>query len=204
MNLLNIESLPSELQSVVTVRKLVSEQKLFWQGSPASSLFVVQSGRFKVIRFSHPNHSILLNLAKPGDCIGETALFSEVYSCTAISEITSEVIVYPKDLLLSSFTCYPALFKSLTEMLVKTNHYLKFRLELQNIRSAHQRLLKYLHYLAQSSNSKVVTFDRPLKEIATELGLTPETLSRALSRLEAEELIIRSKNSITLKNSSVA
>ena len=204
MNLLNIDSLPSDLKKAVKVKKFVGEQKLFWQGNSASFFFVVQTGRFKVIRFSNPNHRILLNFAKAGDCLGETALFSEVYSCTAISETTSEVIIYPKTLLLSSLYYYPALFESLTEMLVKTNRHLKLRLELQNIRSAHQRLLKYLHYLADSNNSKVITFDQPLKQVAAELGFTPETLSRALLRLETEGLITRSKNTITLHNFFVA
>ncbi|MDJ0712825.1 MAG: MarR family transcriptional regulator [Prochloraceae cyanobacterium] len=34
-------------------------------------------------------------------------------------------------------------------------------------------------------------FDRPLKEIATELGFTPQTLSKALKKLEQEGRITR-------------
>lgn len=200
MNLLNIDSLPLDLKNLVTVRRLVREQKLFWQGHTASSFCVVQSGRLKVVRFTHPNQTVLLNLARPGDCLGEAALFSEVYSCTAISETTSEVIIYPKQFLLSSLGNYPALTQNLMEMLVRNNHYLKFRLELQDIRSAPQRLLKYLQEQAQSENCKAIRFDRPLKEVAAELGFTPETLSRALSRLETEGVIARSKNVISLQS----
>ncbi len=58
--------------------------------------------------------------------------------------------------------------------------------------------------MATADNDRVINLDRPYKEIALELGFTPETLSRALLRLEQEGKIDRQQNKIILHNSSVA
>jgi CRP/FNR family transcriptional regulator, dissimilatory nitrate respiration regulator len=87
-------------------------------------------------------------------------------------------------------------------LLVQKIHDLKVRLELRDLRKARDRLLQYLRYTAREQT--IVTFDRPLKDIAIDLGLTPETLSRALTRLEREGEIERTQLQITLQNSTAA
>ncbi len=89
-------------------------------------------------------------------------------------------------------------------LLIRKNETLMVQLELRDIRAAHTRVLQYLRYMAEPREHKVVQFDRPLKEIANELGLTPATLSRALARLEQEGLISRQQKSVTLHDSSAA
>jgi CRP/FNR family transcriptional regulator, dissimilatory nitrate respiration regulator len=62
------------------------------------------------------------------------------------------------------------------------------------------RWVQYLQSKAAASNDRtVVNLDQPLKEVATELNLTPRTISRALTRLESEDRIIRQANSIILQ-----
>lgn len=58
--------------------------------------------------------------------------------------------------------------------------------------------------MAQLGKQTTTTFDRPLKDIAVDLGLTPETLSRALTRLEREGIITRTRLQIKLQNLSAA
>lgn len=201
MDISSFDSLPRTLQNIVTVRNLAAEQKLFWQGSLASEFFVITSGRFKIVRYLENNTVAVLGFAQPQNALGEAALFSDIYCNTAIAEIDSQVIVYPKSVLLSTLQDCPILGQKLIAILVKSNQSLQRCLELRDIRNAHQRLLTYLRYLARSSDSKIITLDRPLKEIAQELGFTPETLSRALAKLEKQGRITRSHNSIILQNS---
>jgi CRP/FNR family transcriptional regulator, dissimilatory nitrate respiration regulator len=61
-----------------------------------------------------------------------------------------------------------------------------------------------LQYLAMPEQANVVQIDRPWKEIADELGFTPDTLSRALTKLEREGSISRRQQHITLHNISAA
>ena len=56
-----------------------------------------------------------------------------------------------------------------------------------------------LHYLMRrrTPGQLTVVLDRALRAIASELALTPEALSRLLSRLQTEGIITRKKRSIT-------
>ncbi|MGQ4646373.1 cyclic nucleotide-binding domain-containing protein [Lyngbya aestuarii] len=189
---------------MTTKRNLVAGQRLFHQGDLARAIFVVETGRLKIVRYTSNSRLVSFGVARAGESIAETALLDEVYGCTAIAEVASEVIAYPKSSLLSTLQDNPELTEKFLMMLGKKIKSLKIYLELREIQVADQRLLKYLHYFTQSNNSQMVNFDRPLKEIAAELGFTPETLSRALTRLEQEGTIARCKGVITLHDSSPA
>jgi CRP/FNR family transcriptional regulator, dissimilatory nitrate respiration regulator len=204
MNLLNLDSLPIELRNAVTVQSLAPGQVLYQQGDPANTFYVVETGRLKLVRYGEAERMTTLVIARPGEELAEIALFADVYPCTAIAEVASQVIAYPKQVLLSALRHYPDLAEDFMTMLVQRIQTLQIRLELRDIRASHERVLRYLRYLAQPGEQTIITFDRPLKDIAIDLGLTPETLSRALSRLERDGRISRSQQQIILHNSSAA
>ena len=143
---------------------------------------------------------VTFEVVRQGEILAESALFLDTYPCTAIAEEESRVIIYPQQALRSALQNYPELAEELTMRLVRKIQTLKVRLEWFNSKSAHERLLQYLRFL--SGNQAVVNLDRPLKEIAGELGFTPETLSRALARLEQQGAIARNGRSITLHSAA--
>jgi CRP/FNR family transcriptional regulator, dissimilatory nitrate respiration regulator len=199
MDLLTLNTLPVELQSAIVHRDLAAGENLFVQGDRASSFFVVETGRVKLVRYTTGGKEVTLQIAGSGDGMAEIALFSGTYPCSAVAQVNSRVIVYPKQLLLSAIRNNPDLAEDFMAMLVRKIQDLKIRVELRDIRAAHERLLRYLRYQTQSNEQTVVTFNRPLKDIAADLGLTPETLSRALARLEQEGMITRTHLQITLQ-----
>ncbi|MEC4812463.1 MAG: Crp/Fnr family transcriptional regulator [Scytonema sp. PMC 1069.18] len=199
-----LDSLPKELQNAVSFRDLATQETLFQQGDATSSFFVVETGRVKLIRYTSDDKAVTFQVARPGDILAEIALFSDTYPCTAVAEVASRLIVYPKALLLPAIRQNPQLAEDFMAMLVQKIQDLKIRLELRDIRAAHERLLRYLGYLAQSEEQNTVSFDRPLKDIAADLGLTPESLSRALTRLEKEGMITRTRLQIALQNPPAA
>lgn len=233
MDLLSLNQLPTPLHNamrstfpdgVITFRELASEQTLFWQGDSASALFIVETGRLKIARHTSEGRSITLQIARSGDSLAEGALFSDFYSYGAVAEIASQVIVYPKQSLLQALREHPYLAEDFMTRLARKNSSLVMQLELRDIRAAHRRVLRYLSYLAyiesgnlevvdpekvslenlNVENADVISFDRPLKEVAIDLGLTPATLSRALTRLEREGQITRKQNLIKLRKLSAA
>ena len=202
--LLKPDCLPPALSNAAKFRNLAAGQTLFQASDAASDLFVVETGRIKVCRCTSEDKLVTLELARAHESFAEAALFLETYACTAIAEVDSRIIVYPKQLLLKILGELPELAEELMVQMVRKIQSLEISLELRDIRAAHRRVLRYLRYLAQSQNQRVVSFDRPLKDTAGELGLTPETLSRALTRLEHEGAITREQRLITLNDSSVA
>lgn len=191
------DSLPSALQLAATYQILGTGQVLFHRRDQAQSIFVVQTGRLRLVRYTSEGKLVILQVVRAGESFAESALFSEVYGCDAIVEIPAKVIVYPKPLLLTVLREQPDLAESFINRLAVKNQSLKDRLELQSIRSARDRVLQYLLHALQSGET-TVNFDRLIKDIAAELGLTPEALYRTLAKMEKEGIITRAERQITL------
>ncbi|ESA37973.1 crp fnr family transcriptional regulator [Leptolyngbya sp. Heron Island J] len=204
MDLTNLDGLPSDLRAVAVVQQAIAGQVIFQQGEAAASFFIVRNGRVKLERYTDEGRMVTLQVARPGEGVGVVALMSDTYSSAAIAEVSSQLIRYPKTALINALPIYPALAETLLIMLLQIIHSLEIRLELRDIRASQQRVLRYLRYQTQDREQSIITFDRPLKEIATDLGFTPETLSRALTRLEQAGLISRQDRQITLHPSSTA
>lgn len=201
MELLNIDSLPSRLGNATAGYSFTAGQRLFRQGDRPINFYLIESGRVKLVRYTIEGRTVVLQVIRSGESLGENALKSNVYSCTAIAEVASIAIVYPQPLLRETLSEYPDLAENLTEKLVEKIQSLEVSLELLQIKAAHQRLLQYLKYKAVSSdNETIVNLDQPLKELAAELGLASRTCARALARLEQEGIITRQAGSITLRN----
>ena len=204
MDLTAIDSLPEALRKTITIQSLVAGETLFTQGDEASNLYIVTSGRIKLVRYINGGKVSMLEIVRTSESMAEVALISENYPCTAIAENDSEVIDYPKEDLLSVLRLYPDMAQDFMAVLVKKIQSLKFSLELRDIRIAHERVLRYLRHLVNFPQETTIVLDRPLKDIASELGFTPETLSRALIRLETDGIIARQERIITLQNNSAA
>ncbi len=204
MDLTAIDSLPETLRNNLTIQNLAAGETLFAQEDEASNFYVVRSGRIKLVRFLEQGQVSTFEIVRRSESIAEIALFADIYPCTAIAEIDSEVIAYPKEQLLSVLRAYPDIALDFMAMLVKKIQSMKFRLELRDIRIAHERVLRYLRNLVNFPQETTIVLDRPLRDIASDIGFTPETLSRALIKLEAEGAIARQEKIITLQNNSPA
>ena len=204
MDLTDIHRLPKSLQDKVAISYLAAGETLFAQEDRAANFYVVTAGRIKLVRYLDSGKISTFEIVRANQSIAEVALFADIYPCTAIAEINSEVIAYPKEELLKVLREYPDLTEDFMAMLVKKIQSLKFRLELRDIRIAHERVLRYLRHLVDFPKETTVVLDRPLKDIAGDLGFTPETLSRALIRLETDGAIARQERIITLYNNSAA
>lgn len=208
MELLQLDTLPHALVQVAKPRQLQTGQCLFRQGEPVTAFYVLATGRLRILRNTLDGDRILLEILGAGETVAESALFSESYVCTAISETLSQVVVFNKIEVMALLPQHPELAECLMSMMAKKTLALKRRLELRGIRAAHRRVFYYFQYLAQPSdlqgNSAPILLDRPLKDIAADLSLTPETLSRALARLEKEGLISRAQDQIRVLQRTTA
>ncbi|MBV6624593.1 MAG: Crp/Fnr family transcriptional regulator [Rivularia sp. (in: Bacteria)] len=204
MDLTAIDSLPETLRNSITIQNLAFGETLFAQEDEALNLYVVTSGRIKLVRYINGGQVSTFEIVRAQESLAEVALFAQIYPCTAVAEIDSQVIAYPKSEFLNVLRAYPEMAQDFMSMLVRKIQSLKFRLELRDIRIAHERVLHYLRHLVNFPLETTIILDRPFKDIASELGFTPETLSRALIRLEADGAIARQERIITLQNNSVA
>lgn len=197
MILLQLNQLPAELQAIVSSKNLAAGQILFAQHELAEAIFIVESGYIGLVSYTLEGKQINHYSVRAGESFAEVALFNERYVCTAIAYALSRVWVLPKQPLLLALRQHPDLSAAFMEQLARRLHENKILLELRSIRSAKRRVLHYLQLKVQP-DGVTIHLDRSLKNIADDLGLTPEALSRALKQLQQEGEIIREKRKITL------
>ena len=197
MNFFQPDRLPASLQAVVSLRNLVAGQILFLQNDSAEAIFAVESGRIRLVHYTEDGQQLDRYSVRAGESFAEPALLNRAYDCTAIADVASRVWVLPKQPFLTALRQYPDLAEVFIAQLAQHLHETRLLLMLRSIRSAQRRVLRYLQMNVQA-DGVTVNFDRPLKDLAEDLDLTPETLSRTLKQLQTEGTISRRKRRVTL------
>jgi CRP-like cAMP-binding protein len=197
MDVFNLDQAPKALRSRLRRRVLPTGAMLFRRGDPAVAVYVIEHGRVAMIRHTPDGRRVTLLTAGSGESFAEGALFSDVYHCDAIAEVPTRVLVIPKRELRSLLARQQRLADQLMARLAHQIQDLRSRLELRNIRSARERVWQVV-VLAAGENARTVMFDRPLKVVAGEVGLTHEAFYRALSKLSQAGRIRRRGRRIDL------
>jgi len=199
MSILLLESLPENLRSLILTRDLQPGEVLFRHGDPVEAVYVVQSGRLRVVHHIGSDHSVVVLVARTGESLGELALFAETFTCEASAEVPSRVLLYPKHALREALRLHPDLAEDFMRLQARQAMQLRSRLALRAIPSARERILEFLQ-ANLPPGSRTVTLDRLLKDIADDIGLSPEAFYRTLAALQKQGDIVRHGRSIELTN----
>ncbi len=189
--------LPEKLQNQFSRRQLQAGEILFIDGDPAESIYYLESGLIRLVHYTESGQAVNHYAIMPGGFVAEVLVVVDHYLCTAVVEESSQVLVIPKQSFINALRQDANLLFSFLGEVAYRLHMTKMMMELRGIRLAHERVLNYLRIIAQPGTGTIL-LDRPYKEIARDLDLTPETLSRALSQLQEEGRISRGEVQITL------
>jgi CRP-like cAMP-binding protein len=96
MSSFKLDQLPTNLQTVITYQDLATEEVLFYQNDPSTAIFAVESGRIKLVHYTEAGKTVNHYSISVGEYFAEVALFNDVYVCTAIAELPSRIISFPK------------------------------------------------------------------------------------------------------------
>lgn len=169
---------------------------LFDAGETVTGLFQIQQGKVKMVRYLADGTEPVIHYFNSGDIVAESSLFSENYHCRAKIVVDTSIIRFPKSVVLTEFAASHEFSMQYIQMLSRKIRDLRTLSEIKSIRCAQQRLLRYLISEADSNNefNSLMSF----KDLAALIGLTHETLYRALKSLEKSGKILRDKNRIQI------
>lgn len=189
---------PGILDFAPTIR-LRNGAYLFHQSDPVHAIYYVKSGQVS-LRRPLPDGSFVVNqVAAPGEILAEAALFTEAHHCDAVATMQSQVMVLAKTAMLNLLGQDSSVALAWMRHLSSQMRGLRQRLEIRDIRPARSRVRAWL----ASHDGPEITLDRPLKDLARELGLTHEAFYRTLAALERDGLVQRRKGSITRTSKGV-
>ncbi len=173
------------------------EQIITPDGAP--KLVVVARGNMKVYQLSAAGREQLLRVVGPSGYEGEGLLlgarnenlFAEALQQTEVCLLTQEDF---QKILLQ----YPQLSLKLLEINAQKMMEAEQQTRFLMMEKVEERLMTYLLDLYKTTESAQVEIPMKMKELASFLGTTPETVSRKLKWLEKEGLIKRNRNKIKL------
>ena len=179
-------------------------QVLFEQQRPAKELFMLESGQIKLARMSPDGHEKVIDLIDPGNTFAEAIMFSgmHVYPVTATALCNSELLcfdtsTYANILSMSTEACF-----GIMAQMSRRLHWYIAELDRLTLHNATFRVVAYLIDQVPSTDlgTSEVKLNTAKHVIASRLSITPETLSRTLSKLCRDGMINLSEHSVMLKD----
>lgn len=168
---------------------------LFREGEPAHGFFVVHSGAVNVHRVTEDGREQVIRVFYPGESLGEVVLVGDKsYPASAKTIKESQIILIPTNFFRAEIQRNPDLSLRILASMSLHLRYLIETVEGLKLRQAESRLVQWLirqledHGTVEDPKPDL-TLPLPKHLLASQLGITSETLSRVFARLRQLELI---------------
>lgn len=168
-------------------------QQLFAQDEDAQAVYNITSGSVRLYRLLPDGRRQVVGFAIPGDFLGLSLAERTVYGAEALTSVT--VCRFDRAHFAAFVDEHPELLRRLYDL---ANHELSLAQEqmvLIGRRTAEERVICFLVGLRKrwahiNNNSVTVPLPMTRQDIADFLGLTIETVSRAISKLARERALL--------------
>lgn len=178
--------LPEPFQSLpvaaIASAEVAEGAALFRRDDLAQAIFLVQSGGFKLLRYTRQGDEIVIHRAGPGESFAEAALFSPRYHCDAIATVDAGVIRVDKPAVLGLMRTDPEFALAMSARFAGQIQNYRRRLEILAIRNAEARV-----FAAMADG--LMTGD--IRTFAAQIGLTQEVVYRALASLARKGRLVK-------------
>lgn len=170
-------------------RRLRRGERLFRQGHGLHALYVVTRGLLKTVIVDREGREQITGFHFPYELVGLDALHIREHVCMAVAVKASGVRVLPLHRLEDAMQRVPALREAIGRLIGKVLVEHEQLLMVVNQRSAVERVAILLFSLAcrlgrDDQASTTISLGMSRAEIANYLGLAPETVSRAIRKLQ--------------------
>ncbi|OUS20483.1 cyclic nucleotide-binding protein [Rhodobacterales bacterium 59_46_T64] len=188
---------PPTLADALLERAQVSRHKrgetIFLQDDPAEAIYIVADGWVKLYRIAANGAEAVVGAFTRGHSFGEAvALRSDVYPVSAEAVTDCELIRIDAATFLQHLQSNPEIAVSMLTATYAHLHSLVAQVEQLKSRTGPQRVAEFLLDLANCETGPcevTLPYDKVL--IAGRLGMKPESLSRAFSKLKDQGVTIR-------------
>jgi CRP-like cAMP-binding protein len=187
----------SRLAACAEMHEAAAGSTLFRQGDPCPGMFIVGSGLVRVYKLAPSGKEQVLHLAGPGATFAEAAVIGG-FACPAFAQTVeaSQVALIPTADFMAFLKSDHQACIDLLAGLAGWLHHVVDLLEDLTLRDAAGRLAR--HLIQHAGSGGVVELPSMRKHLASQLNLTPETLSRTLRRLDQDGCISAEREAIVV------
>jgi CRP-like cAMP-binding protein len=188
--------LPPGLVGLARPRDVAPGSLLFLQGDPADRCYYLEAGEVALRKLARSGDEVEVGRIGPGDWFGEAVMFAgRGYPVSAHIVRPSRVLAVSRADIVGSSE--PGVSGYFLGLLAQKCLGLNRRIEELTVMDARERVARYLLRLCPTSGGGVcagsgcrLTLPHKKVDIARQLAMAPETLSRTLSLLERDGLLV--------------
>lgn len=173
----------NEVSSIISHREFKKNELIYMAGEKSGNLYVINSGKVKITRISSSGKEQVIRILESGEFMGELSIFksSPLMDNAEALEDTKMCIIAEKDLkdLLKK---YPLISFKIMEELSERLERAESLIENINLSSVEKRLADILLELAGEDGKLDLKMSK--KDLASQIGMSSETLSRKLSAFQ--------------------
>jgi CRP/FNR family transcriptional regulator len=177
-------------------------QLIFNRGDPGTGLYVLTEGRVRIFVSGNGAKEQLLRVLLPGDSFGEAGIFLEHgYPSTAQALDKSSACFFPGDAIRRRIAERPPLASNFLRILALKLADFAHLFESRTIKEAPARLASFILNREEVSGRVKLNFSKG--QLASFIGTSPETVSRALTFLKGKKAIAEEKPYIVILNRDI-
>jgi CRP/FNR family transcriptional regulator, cyclic AMP receptor protein len=190
--------------SHAVVRNHPANQMILLENDWGGSVYFVLSGWLKIRTYNVDGKEITLNIVGQGEIVGEMAAIDQAPRSTDVLSLTPTTIAnIPADDFIQLLKVEPLAGLKLSQLMGRRLRQVNRRLRLRESNSS-SRVADTLIFLAEgqgtdinsSKGAEIPNF--PHRELSSMSGLARETVTRVLTKLEKDGLIIRSHDKVAI------
>ncbi len=184
-------------------RPLHKGDMLFESGNALKSLYAVRTGSFKTFTLTEQGEQQITGFHLPGDVLGFDAINTEHHTSFAEALETGMICEIPYPNLETLLGQLPKLRQQMIRLMSQDIQADQKMMLLLNRKTAEQKLATFLIHLAarygnRGFSNKTFRLTMTRSDIGNYLGLTVETISRLLSKMHKDDIIVVDGKLITL------
>jgi CRP/FNR family transcriptional regulator len=177
-----------EVASITTDRTYGKGELIYSAGERKGDLYVLHTGQVKVYRLSSDGKEQVIRTLGPGEFLGELSLFSQSPLTDYAQALESSTMCMIQGSLLKQLmVAHPSIAFKVMEELSHRLETSESLIQDINLSSVEQRLARFL--LAAAHEASHITLKISKGDLASQLGMSQETLSRKLSIFQENGLI---------------
>lgn len=172
-----------EIAAITTDRIFEKGEMVYTAGDEGEKLYVIHTGKVKISRFTESGKEQVLRILGPGEFMGELSLFSSepMQDYGEVIE-KANMCVIDGEKLKELMGKYPSITFKVMEELSKRLDKAESLIENINHYSVEKRLSQAL--LELSNDNGIINLEMSKRDLASNIGMSQETLSRKLSAFQ--------------------
>ena len=181
-----------KIASIAVPKTAEKGTAIFSDGEEANGFYVVADGTVKIYKLSMEGKEKILRIFGSAEPFGEVPVFAGTkFPANAQAVTKSRLLFFPREAFVRLITDNPSLCLNMLAVLSMRLRQFTSQIENLSLKEVPARLASYLLSLSKEQESmSAVNLPISKGQLAGLLGTIPETLSRILTRMAQQELIV--------------